>query len=203
MSESENLNFDPHSNGGTQNAEQILRELQLQPLEINRDELFFQAGFAAGRRGRAVRYFWPSTVAALLLVCVGLGAMLAWQAGSISTLQTALAATQPTSTSQGTLANLAQSALVDSRDIAVVDGNHHSLAHDQLRQWQCLASPAPLPPGQLTAMGWVEIPREMRNGQQGTGGDAQQPPSEPSVEPESAPHHPATYWELMHLQREG
>src|SRR5262245_19190496 len=68
--------------------EQTLSKLEPEAVRVNRDELFFQAGYAAGRacslspgeRGPR-RYFWPSAAAAMLLISFGLAAALIQQSG--------------------------------------------------------------------------------------------------------------------------
>ena len=67
MSEAADLNHDPE-------FERMLRELAPERLEVSRDELFFQAGYAAGARNRSRRFIWPAIAAALVIACGGLAA---------------------------------------------------------------------------------------------------------------------------------
>src|SRR5262245_36155602 len=76
MSENISLNS---ADGVPPNVERILSKLEADPLALDRDELFFQAGYAVGLRNRTTRFLWPSAAAALLLVSVGLIAALAHQ----------------------------------------------------------------------------------------------------------------------------
>ncbi len=176
MSESENLNFDLPSGKHSGDAEQVLNDLLPQPLEINRDDLFFQAGFAAGitqvgaknslspweRAGvRVPGVFWPSAVAALLLVCVGLGAALISDAVSMNRMQQVLAATGHASTATVTRSESETDKQVDE---ARTSGDR-LFADRQQRSWLRLASAASLPPGRLTAAGWEEIPQSATNGE--------------------------------------
>src|SRR5262249_16380114 len=94
MSESENLNFDLPSRKDLDDSLRMLHDLVPQPLDADRDELFFQAGFAAGRNHRRAGYFWPSTAAALLLVCAGLGVAVVSDAVSMNRMQQELASVQ-------------------------------------------------------------------------------------------------------------
>lgn len=188
MSEPEKLNFDDSAGGRSIDPEQILLcNLQPQALEVNRDELFFQAGFAAGISHRSrFRLFWPSATAALLLVSIGLGSVLAWQVNSASALRMGVAAQQNSSDHEA--ARLADGERADSGELP---------SDQRQRVWQRLASLTPLPAGYLTARGWVETPTE--TGNNGT-------KSSSSIEPaksDNGPQRPATYFELMRLQREG
>jgi hypothetical protein len=199
MSESENLNFDADLPNRPVDVERILSELEPQPLSINRDELLFQAGIAAGSRRRTAGLFWPSAVAALLLISCGLGTALVWQVVSIDSLKAALAVTE-----QSVTQNISQSNSHARSQLDVEHDFSDRLSIElQQRRWLGLASTASLPPGRLTAMGWQELPAEMRNEYWGIGNRLQRQQSDSSVEPEAAPHRPATYLELMRMQREG
>jgi hypothetical protein len=161
-------------------------------LDINRDDLFFHAGIAVGSRGSGSRYFWPSAAAALLLACTGLAAVLIWQVNSIGELRTALAVAEHLETQSIARGDSGAKPQTDTER----SGSDHFLVDERLRQWQRLASAAPFPPGRLTAMGWEQLPGELGNGMQERQADR-------SDAPESSPHRPATYLELMRLQREG
>jgi len=187
MSEPENLNFDLPDR--PVNPEQVLSELAPQPLAISRDELFFHAGFAAGSHRLADRIFWRSAVAALLLVCVGLGAATMRQVISINSLRTELAAAE-----RGFAQSVARNGLDAAQQTDKERSGQDRLLADQLqRGWLRLASANPLPPGRLTAMGWEEMPRDQAQ--------EIQPAAAPA--PDSASPPPKTYLELMRLQTEG
>jgi hypothetical protein len=190
MSESENLNFDSPSSEHPDDGLQILSDLQPQPLEVNRDELLFQAGFAAGKNHRGTRYFWPSAVAALLLVCVGLGARVISDVISMNRMHQEIAASKnaPTQT-------IAQSEPEAGQQTDETRTYHDRFFTDrQQRAWLRLASAAPLPPGRLTAAGWEDMPQSAISGQ-----------SKDNLpdKPDAPPHRPATYLELMRTQGEG
>jgi hypothetical protein len=126
MSENTPMNSsDALQSGGAR----TLARLELEPLTVNRDELFFQAGYAAGLGARSLPRFWLSTAAALLLICLGLAAALIEHSAS------------------SPRAGLARNGAVGT-----------SPADDQAGQWQQLASSAGLRPGRLTAMGFIETP---------------------------------------------
>src|SRR5262245_6775757 len=83
MSQNRNVNFD--DGASPLDVARILAGLDPEPLRIERDELFFQAGLAAGARSlssgeragvRGLRYLrlWQATAAALLITCIGLSA---------------------------------------------------------------------------------------------------------------------------------
>jgi len=124
MSENTSLNF---ADGVPPNVQRSLAKLEAEPLAVDRDDLFFQAGYLAGFGARSHPRFWLSTAAALLLICLGLATALIEQ------------------TTSGRGANLARNGAIAA-----------SPADDQARQWQQLASPAGLRPGRLTAMGFIE-----------------------------------------------
>ncbi|HTQ38820.1 MAG TPA: hypothetical protein VMJ32_07315 [Pirellulales bacterium] len=174
----------------------ILGQLQPEPLEINRDELFFQTGLAMGTRRHASPHIWPAVAAALLLVSIGLSMVVVRQHGAILSLQTGATG----------FASAGPSADAESNSrFAASDPRFPS---QQQRDWLRLASAAPLPPGRLTAAGWEALPPDStdaaraatvreRNANPPTGD------SPDSTNPDSTPHRPATYLELMRLQREG
>ena len=199
-----------HASSGNSpsDVEKILQGCALESLQFNRDDLFFQAGIAAGRRSGGLRFFWPSAAAALLLVSIGLGVALHNQSRSIVGLETALAAVQqfPDATAGSPssvpgLATLGGSTAEQASSGTQDDFEARPFADDRLRHWQRLASPAPLPPGRLTAMGWTEI----GNGDWGMGNAASREPSEPTDhKQQSSPvHRPATYFELRQSYSEG
>ena len=203
MSEPEHVNFDSPSGGFPDDGLRPLHDLLPTPLVVDRDELFFQAGFAAGRNRRRTGYFWPSAVAALLLICAGLGAVLVSETVSMNRMQRVLAATGnvPTQTVAQSDSEVGQqtSETQTSSDRFVVDR--------QQRAWLRLASAAPLPSGRLTAAGWEELPPEI------AGADAEsnraatvrgrKAPLDAPSQPETAPRRPAAYFELMRQLREG
>ena len=196
MSEPENMNFDPDLPNRPVNVERILSELEPQPLAISRDELFFQAGFAAGSRRHTVRLFWPSAVAALLLISCGLGAALVWQNNSPRSSVAVLTLPSPMLGENSELAAKPQTDM--ERDV-----NNRFLVDFRQRGWQRLASAAPLPSGRLTATGWQELPPEMRRVERRVENGTGESDSSPSTDREFSPQHPATYLELMRQQGEG
>ena len=137
----------------------ILAGLDPEPLRIERDELFFQAGMAAARslstgeragvRGLNSLRLWQATAAALLVACIGLSTT-AFRQGMISTTDSS------SGISTGATAGLPSSGSARGTDI-----NDHFLT-DRLRtrKWQQLASADFLPPGRLTALGWSELSSE-------------------------------------------
>jgi hypothetical protein len=179
MSEATNLNSDP-------NFEQMLRELEPQRLEVSRDELFFQAGYTAGAKNRSRRFFWPAIATALL---IAFGGTAVFALRQHSDLLAALASAEPL---KAPISVPIDDGAKPQAVIAVVDSN---LSDERLRDFRRLISPAPLPPGRLTAGGWQEARAEMGNvGRQG----------DRSEENESLPsHRPATYLELLHRYQEG
>jgi hypothetical protein len=181
-------------------------------LAVDHEQLFFQAGFAAGSAKRSMRLFWPSAAAAMLLLSIGLGVALYRQAMAVDDLQTLLASAR---SSPGQAVGPIQNAANAANDLpakpqtqvlnAAVDINDRLFSDDRLRRWQRLASPAPLPPGRLTALGWEQLPAEMASWGMGNGGSSR---SRSSIESESErdsrlPHRPATYLELLRLYQEG
>jgi hypothetical protein len=200
MSEAANLNSDP-------NFERMLRELEPQRLEVSRDELFFQAGFAAGVKNRSRRFFWPAIAAALLVAC---GGMAAFGLRQRAALQTALAIAEQRPSTGGTAGSPSSgepSAISDAHTAGrassgtptwldnTLIGSNKLASDERLRDFRRLISPAPLPPGRLTAGGWQEARAEMGN----VGGRPDR-----SEENESLPpRRPATYLELLHRYQEG
>jgi hypothetical protein len=180
MSETEGLN----SNGDSRpNPEQTLEEIPLEPLRFNRDELFFRAGYASGStaaQSSRARLLWPTAAAALLTLSLGLSAAVVHQAHRLQIAQTTAesrASPIPASTDTSTLPQIAT-------DIA-----EPPFAARQMRDWQRLASPGPLPPGHLTAMGWSE--------------SHENPPTTDDNEAPSLPRRAPTYFELLQSYREG
>jgi hypothetical protein len=179
MSEAANLNPDP-------NLERMLRELEPQRLEVSRDELFFQAGYAAGAKNRSRRFFWPAIAAALL---IAFGGTAVFALRQHSDLLAALAvAERPISPKPVVIDDGAKPQAVG----AVVD---RFVADERLRDFRRLFSLAPLPPGRLTAGGWQETRAE-------TGNVGGRPDRAGENEP-LRPHRPATYLELLHRYQEG
>ena len=190
---------------------QIITDLQPQALEVNRDELFFQAGYAAGSNSGGMPKMWPVAAAALLLISVGLASALTYQTMALHSTQYALkwmdksqatiavnAANPPLGRELGTERQAAAEA-VDNQ--SSFQSYRIGLDERSLR-WQRLASPAPLPPGRLTAMGWE--PRQVRNGEWGVGNERnERPPNSDEPPASSKPHRPSTYLDLLRLQQEG
>jgi hypothetical protein len=179
MSEAADLNSDP-------NFERMLRELEPQRLEVSRDALFFQAGFAAGAMNRSRRFFWPAIAAALLIACGGTAVFALRQHSDL--LAALAAAERPHSPLPLAIDDGAKPQTVG----AVVD---RFSSDERLRDFRRLISLGPLPPGRLTAGGWQEAGAETGN----VGGGANR-----SGENEPLPpHRPATYLELLHRYQEG
>jgi len=111
---------------------QSLAQLEPEGLATNRDELFFQAGYAAGSRHRSAQFFWPAAAASLLFVSLGLAAALAHQSG------------------------FWHSRASDSHQVATA--GRVPRFGGNVEQWQLLPSPGAMPAGRLTAMGWIEAP---------------------------------------------
>jgi len=175
MSENTSLNS---ADGVPPNVQRILSKLEAEPLAVDRDELFFQAGYAAGSCNRTARFLWPSAAAALLLVSISLAAALAHQivqSGSARGQVVAVDQSPPQKSAESVVATAEQSMPTDSRS----------------QLWQRLASSTMLPRGRLTAMGWSELPSSA----------ASTKPSD--AEQESSPHQPSTYLELMRSQNKG
>jgi hypothetical protein len=144
MSQNRDVTFDD----GAQplDVARILAGLDPEPLRIERDELFFRAGFAAGSRSHSSVRLWQATAAALLIACIGLSAA-AFRQVII-----------PTSDSN-TVA-LVKPPVADSPTIASKNPIDPSPADLRTRKWQQLASADMLPPGRLTALGWSELSSE-------------------------------------------
>ncbi len=205
--------------GGAIDAERLLQNCLPEVLTFDRDQLFFQAGFAAGSAKRSLRLFWPSAAAAMLLVSIGLGVALHNQARSIAGLETALAtaqnmqgatglatsgATAGSSSSVPGVPSHGDSTVGQASSGTSVDDTDRLFADDRLRHWQRLASPAPLPPGRLTALGWEQLPAEMGNGDWGMGNVDRPTTQGMKINPDSSPpRRPATYLELLRTYGEG
>ncbi|HZZ29451.1 MAG TPA: hypothetical protein VFE46_15745 [Pirellulales bacterium] len=175
----------------------MMDQLHPEPLQINRDELFFQAGRAAASSRHTTRHVWPAAAAALFVIGVGLCAALVLQGRTIDSLRLALA-DSPTVGPRVAQNNLD---VQPQASLAQYNGDRF-LAHSQLN-WLRLASATPLPPGRLTAMGWEELPPEAVQAESAIESMLPDSPSNRSAEPNSTPHRPATYLELMRQQREG
>jgi len=180
MSENTSLNS---ADGVPPSIQRVLSKLEAEPLAVNRDELFFQAGFAAGSRKRTARFFWPSAAAALLLMCAGLVAALLSQGNR----------TASTAKQQAFALNLPDQ---QSAQEAPARTERTVVGELQSRLWQRLASTAPLPPGQLTAIGLTEMPARADRGGWAAGDDGH---GGASREQEPA-RQPTTYLELRLLQ---
>jgi hypothetical protein len=186
MSEAADLNRDP-------NFERMLRELTPERLEVSRDELFFQAGFAAGARNRTRRFLWPAIAAALVIACGGLTAYSLRQRSEL------LAALAAASDLKAPISVVAEESTKPQTDAIVVD---RALDFERQRDWRWLISSAPMPSGRLTAGGWQEARAELGNAQVPMGNDAEPRPSGSGAD-SSTPHRPATYRELMQRYQEG
>lgn len=172
MSETRDLNS---SGDSAADPERWLRDLMPQPLEVNRDDLFFRAGFAAGARSRSVSLAWPSAAAALLLVCLGLGTALVRQNIHSSSASPSLVAKEQTEmAAQAPLASTAWKN--DQRSL------------DWLRSMSAATSP-----GKLTALGWIDSPPAK-------GIDHHESERKPNS---SSPRQPPTYFELLRAYQEG
>jgi len=183
MSENSSLNS---ADGAPPNTQQTLSKLEPEPLAVNRDELFFQAGYAAGSSNQTTRFFWPSAAAALLILSISMAAALAHHIiRSDSAPGQAVAVNQATGQRFGErLPTTAQ----------------QSMATDSRSQlWQRLASSTTLPRGQLTAIGWSELPERMGSGQPVVGGEE----SGAGSQDREPPRLPSTYLELMRAQNKG
>jgi len=193
MSEAAGLNRDP-------DFERMLRELAPERLEVSRDELFFQAGYAAGARNRSRRFIWPAIAAALVIACGGLTAYSLRQRSEL------IAALASASDLKAPVSVVAVESTKPQTDAIVVD---RALDIERQRDWRWLISSAPMPPGRLTAGGWQEARADISNGEWGTSsGESNQfsrdaKRSAPSDTDSSTPHRPATYRELLQLYQEG
>jgi hypothetical protein len=182
-------------------VESLLRSLSPESLSVNRDELFFQAGYAAGAKTKGARLFWPSAAAALLVFCIGLG--VAVQRQTVA-LHSALAAAE-----RG--ANAHPSAVATdnptkptseakSQDVALAEHDHQFLAQNgqsnfdeqRVRDWEKLATANFREHDRLTARGLVES-RE----------DFLEPASESDEASPELRSRPKTYFELRQLHLEG
>src|SRR6478672_11334251 len=168
MSENTSLNS---ADGVPPNIQRILSKLEAEPLAVDRDELFFQAGYAAGSCNRTARFLWPSAAAALLLVSISLAAVLAHQI-----IRSGSAGGQVVAVSQSPRQPLAESAPMTAPESMPTD------SRSQL--WRRLASSTMLPRGQLTAIGWSELPDSVGSGrsavEESAAGSQDQSPRRPS-----------------------
>lgn len=185
--------------------ESLLQSLAPEPLATNRDELFFRAGYAAGVKSRSAHRFWPSAVAALLIVCVGLGLALQRQTLALNTARAANAVS-PGNDSRGESQVIAINQHTrDTEEVrpenseSIAKEIHSSsppqrnelLSDSRLQVWQQLANANFRIRGHLTARGWVESP------------DADREPPPPSDEEPAPRRRPSTYLELRQLHLEG
>jgi hypothetical protein len=178
---SENVSL-TSADGVPPNIQRILAKLEAEPLAVNRDELFFQAGYASGWSSRTSRFFWPSAGAALLFVSVGLAAVLAHHI-----IRSGLAPGHAVAVNQAPPQPLAES---------VSDNAQPSMPADsRSRLWQRVVSSTALPRGQLTAIGWSEPPAKAGSGQSAVGSD--------ESPQDSSPRRPSTYLELMRSHNRG
>jgi hypothetical protein len=181
--------------------ESLLRSLSPESLSVNRDELFFQAGYAAGAKTKGARLFWPSAAAALLVTCIGLGFAVQRQT---TALHSALAVVERK-------ANTSPSAIVanhsvkpksaaKTEDVAFAEPKQQNFTQNgqsifdkqRIRNWEELASANFCRHGQLTAHGLVETSEGFLD------------PTDHSNEAEPAPRlRPKTYLELRQLHLEG
>jgi hypothetical protein len=199
MSKNQNMNF---SDEPPTDIEQLLRNMQPEPLEVDRDTLFFAAGFAAGSRRNAVRFVWPSVAAALLLACTGLAVALHHKADA---LRTAVAAARQAETNAPT-AGLADTTLVDKQIAAATQDSSRRVdleesrfaasrsLDERLLRWRRLAYRDALPSDQLTARGWTESPLN-----RGAPEETTRSPAADGM----PPRRPSTYLELLRRTQEG
>ncbi len=212
MSEDRSLNADAEFGDGPSEIVRLLQGCSPDALEIDRQKLFFDAGFAAGAANRPVRVFWPLVAAAMLLVSIGLGATVYRQAGAVENLQTLLAAAKNVRGTPAAASRLVKDSSVDlhtkpkANDTAAINFKDRSAFDERSRSMQRLASSAPLPPGRLTALGWEQLPDEMRNAEwegRHQEGPGRSPASKANREFDSRPPHPPTYFELLRHYQEG
>lgn len=197
--------------------EATLQGLLPEGLTIDRDQLFYRAGYVAAKAsltsdvGDSPRSFlrvkiWPAAAAALLLVSVGLGLSFYRQSVDIKSLRTALAVQEEEmlAASRGRVSprreeaanDLAESVHESSAALARVSerrdhGDENILYNRRARELQRLASTEPLPPGRLTALGWRELsPEELA-----TWSSEDSPAMEKTKQPRS--QRANTYWELL------
>jgi hypothetical protein len=190
MSKRPNLNFSAHMNALPPEVARAFAGLTPEPLEMDRDELFFQAGFAAGARGRTRRYA-PMVAAALLLVSCGLGAAMIWQNVM---LRSPLTLPSPTRGEDSEVAA--------ARDAERENTNRLLSSDASLRQLLRADSSRDLLAGRLTARGWVEDSEQMGNREWAVRNSLQKKASDNL--PDAAPvRRPATYLELLRSQQEG
>jgi hypothetical protein len=184
------------SNPSHSDIESLLRSLAPASLAANRDEFFFRAGYAAGAKTKTSRLFWPSAVAALLVVCVGMG--VAMQRQNVA-LQAAIALQNLAPRGEGK--GRATEALVDNQNRYTAEQLKLSsqstllkvtkgLPDDPQQTWQQLANASFRQHGHLSARGWIES-------------SGIREPLESTDVPTAPRSRPSTYLELRQLDFEG
>jgi hypothetical protein len=187
------------------NVESLLRQAAPEDLTVDRDELFFRAGFAAGSTPQGARYVWPAVAASLLVVCAGLSAALLSRINTVNSLQLAVVELKSSqsiavnsakngSTPKQTANDAAVAEVVDKEQIIASANGSSFSGGAPLRNWQRLASSAQLPPGQLTAAGWERRPVNTDSRASSIGH---------SESDATVPRRPATYLELLRSYQEG
>jgi hypothetical protein len=181
--------------------ESLLRSLSPESLSVNRDELFFQAGYAAGAKTKGVRVFWPSVAAALLVTCMGLG--VAVQRQTVALHSALAAAEREPDANRPTIATDESTKPTSDRrsqDVAPITSDSGTFAQSgqslfdkqRVRNWEALATANFRRHGQLTARGLVETPEDFP----GPASGSDELPTMPRSQPK-------TYLELRQLHLEG
>ena len=183
MSQNRDVNFDPDDGAQPLDVARILAGLDPEPLRIERDELFFQAGIAAASHAHSSVRLWQLTAAALALLCVGLSAVAFHRDGSPQTIAMTKPEFTTTSTNVATTARPLEPPSTDLRT----------------RKWQQLASADFLPPGRLTALGWSELSSEELAARSRASAES---PQEPDASPTSSRLTPELL-KSLHLPHEG
>ncbi len=214
MSEERELNGG-NPGGDSIDVESMLRRCSPGELQVNRDALFFEAGFAAGSASRRVKLFWPGAAAAMLLMSLGLGTALYQQIQATRDLRGLLAAAEnpngagAASSSRAPEINsigFSTTGQATSGSPGQANSNRDRMFSEQrMRHWQRLASAEPLPPGKLTALGW-----EPGQNENGVGLSKPRPSGSGSANHDSqsdrdpgTPRQPPTYLELMRRYQQG
>jgi hypothetical protein len=181
--------------------ESLLRSLSPESLSVNRDELFFQSGYAAGAKTKGTRLFWPSAAASLLVVCIGLG--VAVQRQTVALHSALASAERGTSAHPSAIVTddltkpmsdaKSQTGTLTDLDSPNLDQNSRSVFEkERLRSWEKLATADFRQRGHLTARGLVVSPE-----------DFSEPVSDSSDLPANPSSGPKTYLELRQQHWEG
>jgi hypothetical protein len=192
MSEERDLNPSSSPDPARAEMESLLRELIPQPLGLNRDVLFFEAGKLAANRVQNRQRVWPAVAAILLVACGGLSFALARKSTALEAALTVSAA-RPTAGVVSVVRPTGQGA--DGLKPTV---SEPALLTDSARRGGRRSSPdidemllLDRPRGdQLTAQGWVTGPV-----QNATTEDPQ--PASPEESP-LRPSRRGDEWELIH-----